>query len=300
MIDFDRIEPEFDRIIPREPHLEWIPTECIKGEGPVWDAQAGWFLWSDMVGNKIYRWVPGEGVSVFMDPSNHSNGLTLDPQGRLTAAGYGSRNIWRREHDGTTTELATHYDGKRINGANDIVTRSDGSIYWTESTGGILHVGMSEPGYDVQPYFDERPVFLLKPDGSLAPATDDLEGPNGLAFSPDESRLYIDDLRRRQIRIYDVAVDGTLSNGALFYEDAGDDTGNPDGMKVDVEGNVYCKASGGVHVISPEGKLLGRILVEPASNLAWGDADWQTLFIVGGPLVFRVRTEIPGVPVGRR
>lgn len=145
---------------------------------------------------------------------------------------------------------------------------------------------------------DHRAVFRLAPDGSgPTMVADDFEGPNGIAFSPDESLLYINDIRRRHIRVFEVQKDGTLANGRLFYEDHGTERGSPDGMKVDSEGNVYVRASGGVHIIDPTGQLLGRIRIPEMTNLAWGEADWRTLFITGRNNIYRVRLNIPGVPV---
>lgn len=215
MLEFERLDPEFDEIIPPAPRFEWMSTPCLRGEGPVWDAVHGSLLWSDFVGGKIFKWVPGEGVSTLMDPSGHANGLTFDPQGRLTAAGAGTRNIWRLEHDGTITELASHYQGQRINAPNDLVVRSDGSIYWSDTIGGALsRPGMS--GVDVQRYLDFTCIFLRRPDGTLVPQREDFGNPNGLAFSPDESLLYVCDTRRRQIHSFHVAPDGGLSGPALL------------------------------------------------------------------------------------
>lgn len=291
----------FERIVPTDAVLDTISTGYVATEGPVWNRREGYLLWSDMAGDKIYRWKAGEGTSVFLDPSGHSNGLTYDHQGRLIVAGFASRSIWRLEPDGSRTVLVDRYDGLPLQAPNDIVVKSDGSIYWTESTGAFLHPGLSGPGdeYDVQQYRDLKPILRLAPDGSgPRSVVDDFEGPNGIAFSPDESLLYINDIRRRHIRVFDVQVDGTLANGRLFYEDQQKDRGNPDGMKVDSEGNVYLRASGGVEIVGPNGRLLGRIRIPEMTNIAWGDADWRTLFITGRDNIYRVRLNIPGIPVG--
>ena len=292
----DMESPGFERIVPRDAVVETIATGCIFTEGPVWNARDGYFLWTDIIGDCILKWSDDEGVTPFIDPSGHANGLTYDRDGRLVAAGYGSRCIWRLEPDGCMHVIASHFEGKKIHAPNDIVVKSDGSIYWTESTGGLYHPGMC--GDDVQQYLDYKAVFRLSPDGStITPVVDDFEAPNGLAFSPDESLLYINDTRRRHIRVFDVRADGTITNGRVFYEAKGDEPGNPDGMKVDVEGNVYCTGSGGIHIMDPDGKLLGRIRLNMVSNMAWGDADWRTLYITRRPEVHRVRLNIPGAPV---
>ena len=212
-------------------------------------------------------------------------------------AGWASRSVWRMDHDGSIVTVASHYQGKKINTPNDIVVKSDGSIYWTDPPMAMYIPGMA--GDDLQRYLDFIGVFRLSPDGkTLTPVADDFENPNGLCFSPDESLLYINDTARRHIRVFDVKPDGTLSNGRLFYEARGDEPGNPDGMKVDVEGNVYCTGPAGIHVIDPKGNLLGRIKIPThTTNMNWGDSDWRTLFITSRSCVYRVRLGIPGVPV---
>jgi gluconolactonase len=299
-LETDLETPGLARIIPKDAVLDTIATGFVATEGPVWNRREEYLLWSDMAGDKIYKWKAGEGTSVFVDPSWHSNGLTYDLQGRLIVAGFAARRIWRLEPDGSKTTLADHYDGFKLQAPNDIVVKSDGSIYWTESTGALLHPGLSGPGdlYDVQQYRDHKPVLRLAPDGAgPTSVVDDFEGPNGIAFSPDESVLYIIDIRRRHIRAFDVQQDGTLANSRVFYEDQQKERGNPDGMKVDVEGNVYVRAAGGVQIIDPNGQLLGRIRIPEMTNLAWGEDDWRTLFITGRDNIYRVRLNIPGVPV---
>ena len=294
----EALSPEFERIASPETSAERLTVGEIYSEGPVWNAREGALLWSNIFKNAIMQWTPGKGLSTFMEPAGGALGLTYDREGRLVAAGYGTRTVWRLEHDGTRTVLATHYEGKKIQTPNDIVVRSDGSIYWTESTGGLNHAGMFWE-HDVQRYLDFRAVFLLSPDGAQMTPVLEMRGPNGLALSPDESLLYVADTGRRHIEVFDVQPDGTVKNGRIFYKDTLPYPKNPDGMKVDVEGNVYCTGSGGVHVIDPDGNLLGRIKLV-SSNIAWGDEDWKTLYIcsrMGTGDIFRVRLNIPGIPV---
>jgi gluconolactonase len=302
---FDVLAPEFERIAPPGTEVETINCDCVFGEGPVWNAREGALYFVDIVGDKIMRWAPGEGMSVYRTPAGHPDGMTYDREGRLVVAGWGARTIWRLEPDGRAVILASHYEGQKINTPNDIVVKSDGAIYWTDMAGALDICGMCED--DVQRYLEFAAVFRLSPDEqTLTAVADDFENPNGLAFSPDESLLYVNDTSRRHIRVFDVQPDGSLAHGRVFYTDTGDEPGGPDGMKVDREGNVYCTGSGGIHVMSPAGKLLGRIKLHPVTNFAWGDADWRTLYITGRSDqrpprartdVYRVRLGIPGVPV---
>jgi gluconolactonase len=302
---FDYVTPEFERIAPRGTQVETINCDLIFGEGPVWNAREQCLYFVDIVGDKIMQWVPGVGVRTVLTPSGHANGMTYDREGRLVIAGWGARTVWRLERDGRAVILASHYQGKKLNTPNDIVVKSDGAIYWTDMANALEICGMC--GEDVQRYQEHNNVFRLAPDGTtLTAVADDFEGCNGLAFSPDESLLYVNDTTRRHIRVFDVQPDGSLANGRLFYQDDGDEPGGPDGMKVDQEGNVYCTGSGGVHVISAQGRLLGRILLHSITNFAWGDADWRTLYITGRSNmhprrlrgdVYRVRLGIAGMPV---
>ena len=296
-MDTDMEAPPLERIVPRNASLDRIACELIFGEGPVWNARQSYLSWVDIVGDTIWKWTPGIGTSIFLRPSGKANGMTYDKQGRLVVAGWGSRTVWRVEHDGSIVILASHYQGKKINTPNDIVVKSDGSIYWTDPPNAMYIPGMA--GDDVQRYLDFIGVFRLSPDGRTpTPVADDFENPNGLCFSPDESLLYINDTTRRHIRVFDVKSDGTLSNGRLFYESRGDEPGNPDGMKVDIEGNVYCTGPAGIHVIDPKGNLLGRLKIPGhTTNMNWGDSDWRSLYITTRNSVYRLRLGIPGIPV---
>jgi gluconolactonase len=231
-----------------------------------------------------------------MQPTGQALAVTYDRQGRLVATGWSSRTIWRLEPDGTQTVLASEYQGKKINTPNDLVVKSDGSIYWTDSAS-ALSIAIFSPD-DLQRYLPYQAVFRLSPDASsLAPVADDYVSPNGLAFSPDESILYVNDIQARLIKAYDVQPDGSLANSRVFYEAKGDERGAPDGMKVDSEGNVYCTGPGGIHVIDPRGNLLGRLLIPLSTNMCWGEADWRTFFVTNRTTTYRIRLNIPGVPV---
>lgn len=266
--------------------LERIATGFQFTEGPVWHPD-GYLLFSDIPADRIYKWTPPDKLEVFRQPSGNSNGLTLDRQGRLIACEHGNRRVSRTEANGRVVPLATHYQGKRLNSPNDVVVKSDGSIYFTD------------PPYGVQPEereLDFQGVYCIAPDGTLILVADDFERPNGLAFSPDERILYIDDTVRRHVRAFDLRPDGTLANGRVFAEMNSPVPGGPDGMKLDVEGNLYVTGPGGVWLFDPHGRHLG-ILVTPEkpANLAFGDEDRRTLYITARTSVYRVRTRLPGV-----
>lgn len=298
MIRTDHATPELERIVAGASRLDLIAQGLLFGEGPLWHAQEGALYWVDILGDTIHRWTPGVGREVVLHPSTKANGLTLDFEGRLLCAGWASRSVWRREHDGTIVDLATEWQGRRINTPNDLVVRSDGSIYWTDSSGALFIPGMA--GEDVQRYLDTHPVFRVFPDdGRVELVTEAVSYPNGLAFSPDESILYVADTWSRNVQAFDVAPDGTLAGGGrVFYALVGEEPGVADGMKVDVEGNVYVTGPAGIHVIAPDGRLLGRIKVPGhTTNLAWGEDDWRTLFVTTYSSVYRMRLGIPGMPV---
>jgi gluconolactonase len=300
MPPFERRAAGFDRIVPADARIEPIATGFEFTEGPLWTGSD--LLFSDIANSRIVRWRPlpeGPEVTTFRCPTNLANGLTFDRQRRLLACEGASRRLTRTEPDGQIVTLAEHYQGKRINSPNDVVVRSDGTIYFSDPFWGG---GFANPyGPRVRPDEQElafNGVFRVAADGALAPVAEDFERPNGLAFSPDERVLYVDDTRRHHIRAFDVGPDGSLSNSRLFADLTAPEPGVPDGMKIDVEGNVYCTGAGGVWVVAPSGEILGRICPpEVPANVAWGDADWRTLYLTARTSVYRVRLMIPGVAV---
>lgn len=289
--------PAFRQLVPERATLEKVAGGFIFTEGPVWHGSGEYLVWTDIIGDTIWKWIPGQGTSIFMRPSGKADGMTYDHEGRLVVAGWSSRTVWRLEPDGSTTTLASHYQGKKLNTPNDIVVKSDGSIYFTDPSNGIRNTGME--CYDIQKYLDYEAVFRLDlRDSSLTLLLDDMINPNGLCFSPDESLLYVNDTPRRHIRVFDVEPDGTISNGRLFAELIHDDPGGPDGMKVDVAGNVYCTGPGGVWVTDPKGNHLGRILTpEDCANFAFGGNDMKTMYFTARSSVYRMRLNMPGIPV---
>jgi gluconolactonase len=263
-------------------------------EGPMWHPD-GYLLFSDIPAGRIYQWRPGGELSVWREPSGNSNGLTLDRQGRLVACEHGNRRVSRTEADGSIAVVAEHFGGKRLNRPNDVVVKSDGAVYFTDPP------YSAKPGGTMGPEEIEQPVngvYRVAPDGSIALVGEDFERPNGLAFSPDESILYIDDSARRHVRALDVRPDGTLANSRVIADMDHPQPGSPDGMKVDSAGNLYVTGATGVWVFEPDGTHLGVIVTsERPANCAWGDADRQTLYITARTSLYRVRTKVPGLPV---
>ena len=239
------------------------------------------------------KYTPGQGVTLFKEPTNRANGLTRDIQGRLVACEHDTRRVTRQELDGSITVIANSFQGRRLNRPNDVVVKSDGSIYFTDPNGNFVpeQWDLSFPG-----------VYRVTPDlGTLTLLSDNFVGPNGLAFSPDESVLYIIDSRRRQIRAFDMLPNGTLSKQTerLFADLGGSEPGNPDGMKVDTAGNVYSGGAGGIYILDPKGKKLGRIVhgYLATTNIGFGGADWKTLYFTSRNQLGAVNVKIPGIPV---
>jgi len=299
-----RKDPRLDEIVPASATIEKIAEGFQFTEGPVWHPD-GYLLFSDPNNNVIYRWTPDGQVSIYRTKSGYkgfdigeyhqpgSNGLTLDREGRLTINEHGNRRVTRLEKNGVVTVLADRFEGKRLNSPNDLVYRSDGALYFTDPPFGLPKV-YDDPRKEL-PYSG---VFCLFK-GKLHLVSKDLLGPNGLAFSPDEKYLYVDnwDVKKKIVMRYEVAPDGALSNGKVFF----DMTSAPgeealDGMKVDLAGNLYVSGPGGVWIISSQGKHLGMIQpTQLPANMAWGDEDGRTLYMTARTAVYRVRLNIAGV-----
>jgi gluconolactonase len=286
-----------------------VPIDRVAGglgftEGPVW--RRGELLFSDIPNQRIVRWrrLP-EGPELTTYATGMSNGLALDRQGRVLAAEHDGRRVTRVADDGTRAVLAERFQGKRLNSPNDIVVKSDGSIYFTDPPYGVQpsRPGTVRPaGWWTRPIpGKEQPchgVYRLAPDGTLRLLVDDFALPNGLAFSPDESVLYIDDSAAKHIRAFDVRPDGTLTGSRLLLDMASEDPGVPDGLKVDVQGHVYCTGPGGIWVCRPDGALLGRIVLpELPANLGWGE-DGSVLYVTARTSVYRLPTKTRGTLAG--
>ena len=262
-----------------------VATGLIFTEGPVWHPD-GYLLFSDINASRIYRLWDGE-LDIYREPSGQSNGLTLDPSMRLVACEHENRRV-SRATEGALVALATHYDGKRLNSPNDVVVRSDGRVFFTDPPYGITEEQRELP---------YNGVFTISPTGELALLATDFDRPNGLAFSPDERTLYVADTNRHHVRAFDVAANGTLSNGRVFAEMR--EEGRPDGMKVDREGRLWACAAG-IEVFEADGRPLGLIDVpQRPANCAWGE-DGSTLFVCARTAVYRMRTTVVGIAPGVR
>jgi sugar lactone lactonase YvrE len=285
--------PADDQTEPASPLAEDATVERIAGgfqftEGPYWRPDSSDLIFSDIPANRVYRWAPGDTTaSVFLEPSGHSNGINADNEGRILLAQHDG-HVARLTESGETEILVSEYEGQRLNSPNDLDVHSSGAIYFTDPPYGVD---------EEERELDFSGVYRLDPDGSLTLLTREFARPNGIVLSPDESRLYVNDSQENIVRVYDVADDGSLSNGRLFAEpqDPGAD-GATDGMKVDVEGNLYTTGPGGVWIYNPDGELIDRLSVpESSTNLAFGGSDMTTLYITAPPNVYRAPVTIAGV-----
>ena len=262
-------------------------------EGPVWWQERGYLLFSDIGNNRRMKWTPGVGIALVQEPTNEANGLTRDLQGRLIACEHLARRVTRQDPDGSITVVANNYHSRRLNRPNDVVVKSDGSIYFTD------------PGLGrIESELDFCGVYRVSPDlGTIHVLVWDFVVPNGLAFSPDESVLYVNDSRRGHIRAFDVEPTGllALATDRVFATLRDDRVGVPDGMKVDIAGNVYCTGPGGIWLFDSAGTHLGTIATgAQTTNVAWGDDDWSTLYFTTWQTLGRIRMKIPGIPVPHR
>ena len=310
-----RINPALDEIVPFDSKVEKVAGNFGFLEGPVWVQRGGYLLFSDIPANVINKFNPADGkvsiafpysgftgadssgVGMQMDNGSAlvillgSNGIAIDLRGRIVFCTHGDHQIVRIEPDGRRTVLASQFEGKRLNSPNDLVFKSDGSLYFTDPPAG-LREGDKDPKKEL-PF---NGVYLFK-DGKLRLLIKDMALPNGLAFTPDEKFLYVNDSAKKTITRYEVLPDDSLANGQLFIDmntDKG--PGVPDGMKVDQKGNVYCTGPGGVWIMSPEGRHLGTILTtELPANLAFGDSDHKTLYLTARTGLYRIHLKIPGM-----
>src|SRR5271167_4651904 len=296
--DIQKLDPVLDDIVGPDARLERVATGFDKWtEGPVW-THDGSLLFAEIPANNIIQWIPGKGPRVFMHPSGYkgsepfkgsepgSNGMTLDADGRVSVAGHAGRTVWRMESvdpNAQITVLADSHQGKKLNSPNDLVYKSDGSLYFTDPPYGLPTQSDNDPIKELQVNGVYRVPKALYQKPGAPPARDqlqllvkDLPRPNGIAFSPDEKYLYVDNSQPKKLWMrYRVKEDGSLTEAKLFYDATSDARpGAPDGMKVDRNGNVYSTGPGGIWIFSPEGKALGTILIpENTANVNWGGVD---------------------------
>jgi gluconolactonase len=270
--------------------LEKIASGFDFVEGPVW-IPSGYLIFSDIPADTLYKYQQNQPVEVFRKPSGNANGNTLDKQGNLITAEHKNRRVSRTGQDGKIISLADKFEGKLLNSPNDVIVKSDGSIYFTDPPYGIQKKDEQLAFYG---------VYRIAPDGQLSLLAKDFIRPNGLAFSPDEKKLYINDTEKNHMRVFDIKPDGTLAGGQVFVEMKEEGkNGVPDGIKVDIQGNIYSTGPGGIWVFSPTGQLINKIEVpESATNLAWGDEDYKTLYITAGKSLYKIRLTIAGIKPG--
>ena len=291
MEGFEIVDRRFAHFILDNAGLEELASGFRWIEGPVWMGDWGCLLFQDLPNDRTMRWIEGAGVSVYRTPSGYANGQTRDPAGRLVACSHLHRGLFRTALDGGVTRLVDRHDGKRLNAPNDVVARSDGTIWFTDPLYGILN------NYEGRRQESEQPpaVYRLDPEtGDVRVVADDFAGPNGLAFSPDETRLYVSETGDQSkadpaqfIRAFDVSADGVrLSGGDVFHKIA---PGYCDGMCVDEEGYVWSSAADGVHCLSPKGELMGKIPVPyRVANLTFGGPCKNRLFIAGSQHLYAI------------
>jgi gluconolactonase len=322
-VKIERLDPSLNLLVPTEAVVEKVATGpgFSWTEGPVW-IPSGYLLFAEIPSNSIRKWKPGAGVSLFLQPSGWkestpyaghepgSNGMTLDRRGRLTVAGHAQRDVWRMERidpKAPVTLLADTYQGKRLNSPNDLVYKSDGTLYFTDPPYGL-------------PKLDDDPTKQLQFNGvyrlpgalthkpgappdheALQLLVKDMPRPNGICFSPDEKYLYVNNSEPKKFWMrYTVKADGTLTDGKVFFDASADPRpGSPDGMKMDQKGNLYSAGPGGVWIFSPDGKHLGTLdIPERVGNVAWGGADYKTLYVAASSSIYRISLKVPGVHPG--
>jgi gluconolactonase len=291
-VKLDLRDARLRELIDPDAALDTLSDGHLFTEGPLWDSERRRLLFSDIPGDRIHEWSAATGTRVFRAPSRKSNGLAWDLQGRLLSCEHASSRLTRTEADGTITALAASYRNQELNSPNDVVTCSDGGIYFTDPTYGRM------PYYGVErtPQLGFRGVYRVGPDAqSPTLLADDFAQPNGLCFSADEQRLFVNDTERGHIRVFDVHADGTLTGGSVWAETRGEGMGAPDGMKIDSAGHLWCCGPGGVHVFDRDARCLG-VLQFPAAaaNFTWGDDDLKSLFVTAGPALHRVRLRVAG------
>ena len=285
-------DSRFTAVVGPDVAFEKLAGDCLFTEGPLWHPRERYLLWSDMPADHLRRWSEADGVTTFRKPCNKSNGLAWDREGRLLVCEHASSQVTRTERDGRSVPIATHFEGKQLNSPNDVVCAADGAIYFSDPPyGRAEYYGVPRPQE-----LDFQGVYRVGTEPKSAVLlVRDFDRPNGLCFSLDGRRLFVNDTARQHIRVFDLARDGGLSGGAVWAETKGDGAGAPDGMKMDSAGNIYCCGPGGIHVFAPDARCLGVIRVpEYAANMAFGADDRRSLFITASTSVYRIRVGVAG------
>jgi gluconolactonase len=288
-------DPAFLDVVGPAVAFEAIATGFLFTEGPLWDVRNRRLLFSDIPGDVISVW-NGKSTQDFRRPSNKSNGLTFDRQGRVLCCEHATSRVTRLQSDGSVTVLASVFEGKELNSPNDIVVKSDGAIYFSDPTYGR----MEYYGVPREPQLSFRGVYRVDGDGrNVTLLADDFGQPNGLCFSADERRLFVNDTERMHVRVFDVLPDGRLANSRLWAETRGEGNGAPDGMKIDSAENLWCCGPGGLHVFDKGARCLGVVrLPEVPANFTFGDDDLKSVYATCQGTVYRFRVKVPGRRVG--
>jgi gluconolactonase len=277
--------------------LERLAEGFLFTEGPVWRREEGALHFSDIPASRRYRWHPTDGATLLRDPNDMGNGMTLDTAGNLLVCHHATSTLVRERADGSREIVASHWQGRELNSPNDVVVRSDGTIYFTDPPYGRHAAAYGVPREQELAF---QGVYRVDARGVLHLEADDFAGPNGLCLSPDESLLYVNDSMRAHVRVFAVGADGSLGEGRMFADGigAGAVGEEVDGMKCDERGNVYVTGPGGIWVFAPDGARLGRIDVpETVGNLAWGGEDGLTLFVCGSTSLYALRMAVRQVGV---
>lgn len=295
---YEIIDPRFAALVNGTARLEQLFTGCRWAEGPAWFGAGRYLVWSDIPNNRMLRYDETDGhVSVFRQPSGNSNGNTVDRQGRLVTCEHGNRRVSRTEHDGRVVTIADRWNGKRLNSPNDVVVKSDGSVWFSDPTYGI---DSDYEGNRAESEIGASHVYRVDPaTGAVEAVITDMVKPNGLAFSPDETRLYVVDTGRTHgpqnpahMRVFDVGADGRLSGGRVFADCT---AGLFDGFRLDTAGRIWTSAADGIHCYEPDGMLIGKIRVpETVANCVFGGAKFNCLFITATTSLYAIRLMVNG------
>ncbi len=291
--DYDILDSRFSACINGSANVEKLYQGTRWAEGPAWFPAGRYLVWSDIPNDRMLRWDEVTGaVAPFRQPAGYSNGNTVDRQGRLVTCEHGNRRVTRTEHDGSITVIADRYQGKRLNSPNDVVVRSDGSIWFTDPPYGI---DSDYEGHKAEPEIGGNHVYRVDPtSGEVRIVADDFDRPNGIAFSLDERRLFVTDTaaRPRVLRVFNVSDDGTLTGGEVF---AAETSGGFDGFRLDSDGRIWMTGSDGIHCYDPDGTLIGKVLIpEPTANVEFGGAKRNRLFTCSTTSLYSVYLKVNG------